>query len=61
LNLPSPIVPIDFYGNPHFVVVRGLDSAGRMDLADPAFGNSSMSVEDFKSVWKDGLGFAVAR
>jgi predicted double-glycine peptidase len=61
LNLPSPIAPIDFYGNPHFVVVRGLDSAGQVDLADPAFGNSSMSVQDFKSVWKDGLAFAVER
>src|SRR5262245_58815065 len=24
LTLQSPIVPIDFHGNPHFVVVRGL-------------------------------------
>ena len=61
LTLPSPIVPIDFYGNAHFVVVRGLDPAGRVDLADPAFGNTNMSVSDFRSVWKNGMGFVVSR
>jgi predicted double-glycine peptidase len=61
LTLPSPIVPIDFYGNAHFVVVRGLDRAGRVNLADPAFGNTSMSVDDFQSVWKSGMGFVVSR
>jgi uncharacterized protein len=61
LTLPSPIVPIDFYGNAHFVVVRGLDHAGRVNLADPAFGNTSMSVDDFQSVWKSGMGFVVSR
>jgi uncharacterized protein len=61
LALQSPIVPIDFYGNAHFVVVRGLNDAGRVRLADPAFGNHSVSVEDFNSVWKDGIGFVVSR
>jgi predicted double-glycine peptidase len=61
LTLPSPIVPIDFYGNAHFVVVRGLDPAGRVNLADPAFGNTSMSIDDFQSVWTNGMGFVVAR
>jgi predicted double-glycine peptidase len=61
LALQSPIVPIDFYGNPHFVVVRGLSDAGQVQLADPAFGNHSVSVEDFNSVWKDGIGFVVTR
>ena len=61
LALPSPIVPIDFYGNAHFVVVRGLDPAGRVDLADPGFGNTSLSTEDFQSVWKSGMGFVVSR
>jgi uncharacterized protein len=61
LTLPSPIVPIDFYGNAHFVVVRGLDHAGRVNLADPAFGNTSMSVDDFQSVWKSGMSFVVSR
>ena len=61
LTLPSPIVPIDFYGNAHFVVVRGLDPAGRVNLADPGFGNTSMSIDDFKSVWKTGMAFIVSQ
>jgi uncharacterized protein len=61
LTLDSPIVPIDFYGNAHFVVVRGLDPKGRVDVADPAFGNTTMSVEKFKSVWTGGFGFVVSK
>jgi predicted double-glycine peptidase len=61
LTLQSPIVPIDFHGNPHFVVVRGLNTAGEVHLADPAFGNHAMSVENFQSVWKDGIGFVVTQ
>jgi len=61
LALQSPIVPIVQYGNPHFIVVRGLDGDGRLNIADPGFGNRTMSVEDFESVWKDGIGFVVTR
>ena len=61
LTLPNPIVPIDFYGNAHFVVVRGLHPTGRVDIADPGFGNTSMSVSEFQSVWKGGIGFVVSR
>ena len=61
LTLQSPIVPIDFHGNPHFVVVRGLNSAGDVHLADPAFGNHAMSVEAFQAIWRDGIGFVVAQ
>jgi uncharacterized protein len=61
LTLQSPIVPIDFHGNPHFVVVRGLNAAGEVYLADPAFGNHAMSVETFQAVWKDGIGFVVTQ
>lgn len=59
LRLNSPIVPIVQYGNPHFVVVRGLDSRGRVRIADPGFGNRIMPVQDFTSAWKDGIGFVV--
>src|SRR6516162_11345580 len=52
LALQSPIVPIDFHGNPHFVVVRGLNAGGEVHLADPAFGNHAMSVESFQAIWK---------
>ena len=61
LALQSPIVPIDFHGNPHFVVVRGLNAAGHVHLADPAFGNHAMSVQAFQAIWKDGIGFVVAQ
>jgi hypothetical protein len=59
LKLNSPIVPIVQYGNPHFVVVRGLDGRGRVSIADPGFGNRTMSVPDFTAAWKDGIGFVV--
>jgi predicted double-glycine peptidase len=61
LALHSPIVPVLQYGNPHFIVVRGLNSAGRVDIADPGFGNRTMSVEDFKGVWQNGIGFMVTQ
>ena len=59
LTLDAPIVPIDFQGNPHFVVVRGLNGDGEVHLADPAVGNHTISAEKFKSVWKDGIAFVV--
>jgi predicted double-glycine peptidase len=43
LILQSPIVPIETNANPHFVVVRGLTSNGQVHLADPAFGNHTVS------------------
>src|SRR5262245_63267976 len=61
LSLQSPIVPIDFHGNPHFVVVRGLNTAGEVHLADPAFGNHAMSVGEFQSIWREGIGFVVTQ
>ena len=59
LALQSPIVSINFHGNPHFVVVRGLNAAGDVHVADPAFGNHSVSVEDFNAVWRGGIAFVV--
>jgi len=61
LTLQSPIVPIETNGNPHFVVVRGLTSNGQVHLADPAFGNHTVSVAEFQGVWKEGIAFAVSR
>jgi uncharacterized protein len=61
LNYHGVIVPILQYGNPHFIVVRGLNSEGRLDIADPGFGNRTMSVEDFNDVWTDCIGFIVTR
>jgi predicted double-glycine peptidase len=61
LAYPSSIVPVVQYGNPHFIVVRGLNSAGRVDVADPGFGNRTMSVENFRAIWQAGIGFVVTR
>ena len=60
LAMESPIVPIDEYGDPHFVVVRGL-RAGKLDIADPGFGNRRMTVDRFRAAWKDGIAFIVTR
>jgi len=60
LRMRSAIVPIDERGYAHFVVVRG-GSDGAIDIADPAFGNRTMSVERFARAWKDGIGFALSR
>jgi predicted double-glycine peptidase len=61
LALQTPIVPILQYGNPHIVVVRGLDRYGRVNIADPGFGNRTMSVQGFESAWQNGIGFVVTR
>jgi predicted double-glycine peptidase len=41
--------------------VRGLTSNGQVHLADPAFGNHTVSVAEFQGVWKEGIAFAVSR
>jgi len=47
----APIaVPVDFDGYNHFVVFRGLVN-GRVLLADPAWGNRTMPVEEFEDAW----------
>jgi uncharacterized protein len=58
LEARAPImVPIDTYGYNHFVVFRGRHG-NRVMLADPAFGNRTMTVERFMGAWIDfpGLG-----
>ncbi len=52
------ITPIRIKGFDHFVVVRGI-VGDRVVIADPGFGNMTMSVDRFKSVWKNGIVFAV--
>lgn len=58
LSMPSPIVPINEHGYPHFVVVRGLRD-GMLDIADPAFGNRRIPSGRFAGIWQDGIGFVV--
>lgn len=60
LAFESPIVPVTVHGYAHFVVVRGMRD-GEVALADPAFGNRSMSRDAFSAAWRDGIGFVVHR
>jgi predicted double-glycine peptidase len=66
LNAKAPlIVPIQTNGYNHFVVFRG-SYGDRVLLADPAWGNRTMAVEDFMEKWIDypvlgRIGFAVQR
>ena len=54
------IVPIVSHGYPHFVVFRR-HIGGLVLLADPAFGNRSISEEEFRRVWQKNIAFLVSR
>jgi uncharacterized protein len=63
----APImVPINALGYNHFVVFRGV-YANRVLIADPAWGNRTMTIDKFQSMWLDygepmgHVGFVVAR
>jgi predicted double-glycine peptidase len=58
------IVPIETKGYNHFVVFRGV-AGNRVLLADPAWGNRTMTVDHFEDAWIDypgvgRVGFVVA-
>jgi len=46
------ILPINTHGYPHFVAFRGA-TAGYVLLADPAFGNVTVSIDRFLAAWID--------
>lgn len=52
------IVPISLKGYDHFVVFRGR-YGDRVVLADPAFGNMTMSVFRFRELWESRIAFVV--
>jgi uncharacterized protein len=54
----SVITPIRSKGLDHFVVVKGI-VAGHVILSDPGFGNLTMRVDQFQSLWKNGIVFVV--
>ena len=56
----AAIVPVRVKGYDHFVVFRGIIQ-DRVLLADPAFGNLTVSKERFAKIWKNGLAFFVSR
>jgi predicted double-glycine peptidase len=51
LTLDQPgIVPIDYAGFKHFVVLRGV-RGGLVFLADPAMGNITFPIDEFAALW----------
>jgi predicted double-glycine peptidase len=56
-NAPA-IVPIRSHDLDHFVIFRGR-LGDRVLLADPAFGNVTMPVEEFTQLWRSRIAFYV--
>lgn len=59
------IVPVDFNGYNHFVVFRGI-RGNRVLLADPAWGNRTLTLDEFEEAWLTypefgRVGFVVTR
>jgi predicted double-glycine peptidase len=52
------IVPIDYAGFKHFVVVKGV-RAGKVYVADPSAGNIAFSASEFAGLWDKGTLFVV--
>jgi predicted double-glycine peptidase len=53
------IVPINQFGYNHYVIFRGINGDGKVHLADPAFGNRTLSKKSFEGMWMDGIVFFV--
>lgn len=60
LAMAPAIVPIRVHNFGHFVVLRGRQG-DRLLLADPAFGNRTMTVGSFQHAWPSGVGFVLRR
>jgi predicted double-glycine peptidase len=52
------IVPIDYAGFKHFVVVKGIRD-GKVFIADPSAGNIAFSVQEFAGLWDKGTLFVI--
>ncbi len=59
LNKPV-IVPLNIRDYKHFVIVKGI-VGDRVVIADPAFGNYTVRINRFFSVWTEGIGFVLER
>lgn len=53
------IVPINQFGYNHYVVFHGIDAGNDVHLADPGFGNRTLSRKKFEEMWMDGIVFIV--
>lgn len=54
------IVPINQFGYNHYVIFRGINTDDKVHLADPAFGNRTLSRKKFEDMWMDGIVFIVS-
>jgi hypothetical protein len=58
------LVPVDALGYNHYVIFRGI-IGDRVLLADPAWGNRTMTIDKFQRMWIDNgepmghIGFVV--
>jgi len=52
------IVPIDYAGFKHFVVVKGVRD-DKVYIADPSMGNIAFSVQEFAGLWDKGTLFVI--
>jgi hypothetical protein len=58
------LVPVDALGYNHYVIFRGI-IGNRVLLADPAWGNRTMTIDKFQRMWIDNgepmghIGFVV--
>jgi uncharacterized protein len=57
-DLAPAIIAIHVHGYDHYVVFRGR-RGDRVLFADPAFGNRTMKIDDFRQVWTSGIAFVV--
>jgi uncharacterized protein len=60
LDLAPAIVPVRLFTYDHFVIFRGVE-AGRVVLADSAYGVRTMDVGRFLAIWERRVAFVVRR
>lgn len=54
------IIPVHIQTYEHFVVFRGIRH-DRVLLADPGYGNRTMTIRQFEEIWQKRVAFVVAR
>ena len=59
MQMMPAIVPVEFHGYEHFVVVRSI-TGGEVHFADPAFGKRVLPVSAFERAWTRKIAFVVA-
>ena len=57
----AAIVAVDLYGYNHYVIFKGQTPEGKVWLADPAYGNRTVSRKRFEKAWIDGIAFVMLK